>query len=65
MKGETIDGARHFTCKRCGERIIEPLKSWRKKPQKDKNICQDCLRGREVARQTAREKAYLYGHRYF
>lgn len=57
MKGETKDGVRYFTCKRCGLRNAEPVKSWRKKPQKDKNICLLCLDKRTTAAQTARERA--------
>lgn len=65
MKAETKDGVRYFTCKRCGLRNAEPVKFWRKKPQKDKNICLLCLDKRATAKQTARERAYLYGHRFF
>ena len=65
MKGETKDGVRYFTCKLCGLRNAEPVKSWRKKPQVQKNICLLCLARRATAARTARERAYLYGHRYF
>lgn len=64
-KGETRDGVRYFTCKQCGLRNAEPVRSWRKKPQKDKNVCLLCIEKRETAVRSARERAYLYGHRYF
>ena len=64
MKGKTVDGVRWFTCKMCGAQIREPLDSWRKKPQADKNVCQSCRETRATAAETARERAYLYGHKY-
>ncbi len=65
IKPETKDGVRYFTCKRCGQRNAEPVRSWRKKPQQYKNICQLCLDRQATAAQDARERAYLYGHKYF
>lgn len=65
MKGETKDGVRYFTCKLCGLRNAEPVQSWRRKPQRMKNICQLCLDRQAGAARNARERAYLYGHRYF
>lgn len=64
MKRKTVDGVRYFTCKMCGAQIGEPLESWRKKPQADKNVCWACREARATAAETARERAYLYGHKY-
>ena len=45
-----------FTCKCCGAESREPLRSWKKKPQKDKNVCPWCIERRRVAAQTKRER---------
>lgn len=65
MKSKTVDGVRYFTCKMCGTQISEPIESWRKKPQEDKNVCRACREARATAAETAHEKAYIYGHRHF
>lgn len=65
MNRKTREGVRCFTCKLCGLRNAEPVNSWRKKPQKDKNVCQLCIGKRAAAVRDARERAYLYGHRVY
>lgn len=63
MKRKTVGDVRYFDCKMCGTRISEPIESWRKKPQKEKNVCQRCIEKRADTAKTARESAYIYGHR--
>lgn len=46
MKRKTVGGVRFFTCKMYGAQIGEPLESWKKKPQADKNICWACREAR-------------------
>ncbi len=65
MKRKTVGDVRYFACKMCGTRISEPIESWRKKPQADKNLCEACREARSTAAETARERAYIYGHRRF
>ena len=65
MKSKTVDGVRYFTFRLCGAQIEDPLKSWKKKPQADKNLCEACREARSTAAETARERAYIYGHRRF
>ena len=55
--GFSVDAYRYFRCKKCAETVKEPLRSWQRKKQKDKNICQDCLKRREIARQDQQERA--------
>lgn len=64
MKSKTREGLRYFTCKKCGREVIENIYQWRKKPQKQKNICKTCLDRAELRRQTAKEMAQDagYGH---
>lgn len=54
-KSFTKDGARWFTCRRCGLRNYEPLKLWKKKPQSMKNVCALCIDKEELTHQEARE----------
>ena len=45
-KSFTKDGARWFTCRRCGLRNCENIYRWKKKPQPMKNICTLCIKKR-------------------
>lgn len=38
------NGHRHFTCKRCGTRTHEPLRTWKKKPQRKKTSATSAVR---------------------
>lgn len=58
-KGETRNGVRYFTCRRCGKRRAEGLEQWRKKKQRDKNVCLGCLEERRNARLDAQERGEL------
>lgn len=62
--GRTVGQVRIFVCKTCGHEVHEGLYKWRKKPQKKKNVCLNCIGRQEVARNDARERAifapYLY-----
>ena len=58
--GKTVGFQRIFTCKKCGKEAVEGLYHWKKKSQKDKNVCLSCIRKRELSKQTAREmSAYM------
>ena len=57
-KSFTKDGARWFTCRRCGLRNCENIHRWKKKPQPMKNICTLCIEKEELAHQEARERVY-------
>lgn len=54
---------RKFQCKRCGKHRTEPYATWKKKPQKHKNVCLICLQNARVAAQVAEERA-AYARRY-
>lgn len=54
-KSFTKDGARWFTCRRCGLRNCENIYRWKKKPQPMKNICTLCIEKEELAHKEARE----------
>ena len=53
--GKTIDGIRHFVCKKCGQPKQEVVYYWKKKSQKDKNVCLDCIKRRVIMKQTREE----------
>ena len=53
---KTENGFRYYTCKQCAIEIREPIRSWKKKPQKNKNICPWCIERRKVAEQTRKER---------
>lgn len=59
MNGENT---RTFVCKRCGQKVTELRSVWKKKPQEDKRVCEACRKRREIARQTAAEKAQHAGY---
>lgn len=52
---KTVDGVRHFVCKKCGQPKQEGIAHWKKKSQKDKNVCLDCVKRRKVMEQTRKE----------
>lgn len=56
---------RTFVCKRCGNQVTEPYNVWKKKPQKEKRVCEACRKRRELARQTAAERAKYAGYGFF
>lgn len=55
--GKTVNGIRIFNCKRCGKEERINIYKWRKRPQKDKNICSACIERRIHAARAARERA--------
>lgn len=57
--------ARYYICKLCGADTKEPLTSWKKKPQKQKNVCPFCIKKQQVAAQTRREIASHEGYGFF
>ena len=63
--GKTIDGFRLYRCKRCGKDTKENIHWWRKKPQEKKNICFECLRKRNLALQTNRERCADRGYTFY
>ena len=63
-KSFTKDGARWFTCRRCGVRNYESLNLWKKKPQSMKNVCALCIDKEELAHQEARERAHYSPFQY-
>lgn len=63
--GETIGGSRFYKCKSCGKDIQEGIYFWHKKPQAKKNICFDCLKKKEIRRQTLREMNEDRGHSFY
>lgn len=69
MKPTTRDNIRYFKCKCCGFVHGEPLDKWRKKPQKNKNICLDCISRRDALRresvEQARHNPYIYSTMFF
>ena len=65
MPGKSDRFNRYYVCKICGKKAGEWLSEWKKKPQKDKNVCPDCLKKRRIARQTAKERAKYKGYGWF
>ena len=53
--GKTVGNIRHFVCKKCGQPKQEGIYHWKKKKQKDKNICLECIKRRDVMRKTREE----------
>lgn len=53
---------RTFVCKRCGEKVTESLRVWKKKPQKEKRVCECCRKRQAIARQTAAERSHYAGY---
>lgn len=62
---KTENGIRYYKCKFCGAESREPLHSWKKKPQKDKNVCPWCIERRRVAAQTRIERGKHEGYGWF
>lgn len=62
MSNETM---RTFVCKRCGNQVTEPHNVWKKKPQQDKRVCEECRRKQALAKQTAEERAQHAGYGFF
>ena len=62
---KTENGIRYYTCKHCGAETKEPLRSWKKKSQKDKNICPWCIDRRRVAAQARKEMNESRGFGFF
>lgn len=60
--GKTVNGMREFKCRLCGAEVSMNLYKWRKKPQKEKNVCDNCIKNREIKRQTAIERARYEGY---
>lgn len=58
---KTIDGVRHFVCKKCGQKKQEGIAHWKKKSQKDKNVCLDCIKRRKIMEQTREEMGLSIG----
>ena len=63
-QSKTIDNKRYYKCKSCGSNTEECLDHWKKKPQKKKNVCPDCIRKAKLARQVAEERAYDAGYEF-
>ena len=38
-KSRTVNDVRIFCCRVCGNEIKEPIRWWKQKPQKMKNVC--------------------------
>ena len=57
--------ARYYICKLCGADTKEPLRSWKQKPQKLKNVCPFCIRKKKVAALTRREIGSHAGYGFF
>lgn len=62
---KTENGIRYYTCKCCGLKMEEPLRSWKKKSQKDKNVCPWCIDRRKIQAQTRAEEARHSGYGWF
>ena len=60
--GKTVNGMREFKCRLCGAEVSMDLRKWQKKPQKEKNVCDNCIKNREIRRQTAIERAQDAGY---
>lgn len=60
--GKTENGIRYFKCKRCGVDATENVYKWRKKPAHLKNVCFGCIDKRNLAAETARERAQDAGY---
>lgn len=54
--GKTIGNTRHYICKCCSAKMEEPLRSWKKKSQKNKNVCPWCIEKKRVDEQTRLER---------
>lgn len=54
--GVTTGNQRSFVCRKCGKAAVEGLYRWRRKPQKLKNVCFECIRRAETARLDAQER---------
>lgn len=63
-KSFTKDGARWFTCRRCGLRNCENIYRWKKKPQPMKNICTLCIEKEELAHKEAQERVHYSTFQY-
>lgn len=56
MDATTQETTRTFVCRLCGVENVEPLEVWKRKPQKQKNICELCIDHRKIAAETRRER---------
>lgn len=63
-KSFTKDGARWFTCRRCGLRNCENIYRWKKKLQPMKNICTLCIEKEELAHKEAQERVHYSPFQY-
>lgn len=62
---KTKGTTRYYRCKRCSADTEEPLRSWKQKPQKLKNVCPFCIKKQQVAAQTRREIGRHAGYGFF
>ena len=60
-----LPATREYVCRYCGQEISESYASWKKKSQKDKRHCPDCLKKRAIAKQTKAEMAHENPFKYY
>lgn len=56
---------RYYICKRCGAGTAEPMRSWKQKPQKLKNVCPFCIKKAEIKKENRIEEARYAGYGFF
>ena len=56
---------RYYRCKRCSAETTEPLRSWKQKPQKLKNVCPFCIKKAENQEAARREAGRNAGYGFF